>query len=82
MRAGHQVLRCHEPGESPFPCNALIAGRQCPLDVGFDSSLLELRDGFREIMPLVRASAFVFEVAIKILAYEHHAEIRTSEPPR
>ena len=34
--AGCQVLRCHEPGEPTFPCNALIEGRTCPLDVGFD----------------------------------------------
>lgn len=33
---GHRVLTCHEPGEPPFPCNALIKGRTCPLDVGFD----------------------------------------------
>src|SRR5437763_16926272 len=37
--AGHRVLRCHEPGEPAFPCNALIEGRQCPLDVGFDVAL-------------------------------------------
>src|SRR4051794_1117808 len=36
VRAGHTVLRCHEPGESAFPCNALIEGRRCPLDEGFD----------------------------------------------
>ena len=34
--AGHRVLTCHEAGESAFPCNALITGRTCPLDVGFD----------------------------------------------
>ncbi len=34
--AGRTVLRCHEPGEASFPCNALIAGRRCPLDVGVD----------------------------------------------
>ncbi len=33
---GCEVLRCHEPGEPAFPCNALIEGRTCPLDVGFD----------------------------------------------
>ncbi len=33
--AGFGVLRCHEPGEPAFPCNALIEGRTCPLDVGF-----------------------------------------------
>ena len=34
--AGHRALRCHEPGEPAFPCNALIPGRSCPLDEGFD----------------------------------------------
>jgi len=36
---GHRVLRCHEPGEPAFPCNALIAGRTCPLAVGFHVAL-------------------------------------------
>jgi hypothetical protein len=36
QEAGFGVLRCHEPGEPEFPCNALIEGRTCPLDVGFD----------------------------------------------
>lgn len=34
--AGRQVLRCHEPGEASFPCNALLPERRCPLDVGID----------------------------------------------
>ena len=34
--AGSPVLTCHEPGEPAFPCNALIEGRTCPLDAGFD----------------------------------------------
>lgn len=34
--AGRAVMRCHDPGEAAFPCNALIAGRRCPLDVGVD----------------------------------------------
>jgi len=33
---GCAVLRCHEPGQPAFPCNALVAGRTCPLDAGFD----------------------------------------------
>jgi hypothetical protein len=36
QESGFGVLRCHEPGEPEFPCNALIEGRTCPLDVGFD----------------------------------------------
>lgn len=35
--AGHDVLRCHEPGEPSFPCNALRPGRRCPLDIGVDA---------------------------------------------
>ena len=34
--AGFGILRCHEPGEPEFPCNALIEGRTCPLEIGFD----------------------------------------------
>jgi hypothetical protein len=34
--AGSPVLRCHEPGAPAFPCNALVEGRTCPLDIGFD----------------------------------------------
>jgi hypothetical protein len=30
------VLRCHEPGQPAFPCNAFIEGRRCPLDDGFE----------------------------------------------
>ncbi len=36
QEAGFGDLRCHEPGEPEFPCNALIEGRTCPLDIGFD----------------------------------------------
>jgi len=34
--AGHVVLRCHDPGEPSFPCNALRTNRTCPLTAGFD----------------------------------------------
>lgn len=34
--AGHEALRCHDPGAPAFPCNALLPGRRCPLDVGVD----------------------------------------------
>jgi len=36
VEAGSPVLRCHEPGEPAFPCNALLEGRVCPLDEGFE----------------------------------------------
>lgn len=31
---GYRVLRCHEPGQAAFPCDALVPGRTCPLDAG------------------------------------------------
>jgi len=34
QEAGHEIVRCHEPGQAPFPCNALRAGAACPLDTG------------------------------------------------
>ena len=34
--AGHETLTCHPFGQPAFPCNALVEGRTCPLDVGFD----------------------------------------------
>src|SRR5690242_7705294 len=39
IRGGHNVLRCHEPGEAAFPCNALIEGGRCPLEEGFDVAI-------------------------------------------
>ena len=32
---GHRPLTCHRSGEPAFPCNALLPGRMCPLDIGF-----------------------------------------------
>ncbi|HEY3240429.1 MAG TPA: hypothetical protein VGL92_12735 [Acidimicrobiia bacterium] len=34
--SGCRTLTCHPPGQPAFPCNALVEGRVCPLDVGFD----------------------------------------------
>ena len=33
--SGCRTLTCHPAGQPAFPCNALVAGRTCPLDVGF-----------------------------------------------
>jgi hypothetical protein len=35
--AGHEPFRCHDPGAPAFPCNALLPGRHCPLDLGVDA---------------------------------------------
>jgi hypothetical protein len=34
--AGHAVQRCHEPGSTAFPCNAVLPGQRCPLDGPLD----------------------------------------------
>jgi hypothetical protein len=37
--AGLRPLTCHPAGAPAFPCNALIEGRVCPLEVGFDLAI-------------------------------------------
>lgn len=44
-RAGHDVARCHEPGQDPFPCNAMIDGKGCPMDDGQVQVAVVVRDG-------------------------------------
>jgi hypothetical protein len=34
--AGHETRTCHPFDQPAFPCNALVPGGVCPLDVGFD----------------------------------------------
>ncbi len=41
--AGRQVHRCHESAEAPFPCNALVPGRGCPLDRHHVDVVLDVR---------------------------------------
>jgi hypothetical protein len=41
--AGHSVWRCHEPGATAFPCNALAQGQQCPLDAAIIDVALDVR---------------------------------------
>lgn len=70
--AGHEVFRCHEQGDHPFPCSALVPGGACPLveervDVALtvrsepDERVFPLEDGvacaLRYRVPLVVAGA-------------------------
>ena len=32
LEAGHEVVRCHEPGDTSFPCAGLVEDRGCPLE--------------------------------------------------
>jgi hypothetical protein len=69
--AGHQVVRCHDDGEEPFPCAALRDQRGCPLDLDPVDVVLDVHDSgtstpsayedgvacaARRLLPLVVAS--------------------------
>ena len=41
--AGRTVHRCSDSSEAPFPCNALIPGRGCPLDLHHVDVVLNIR---------------------------------------
>ena len=41
--AGRTVHRCCDSAEAPFPCNALIPGRGCPLDLHHVDVVLNIR---------------------------------------
>jgi len=68
--AGRVVHRCSDSVESPFPCNALIPGRGCPLDTHEVDAVLDVHSrprarllsaemgavcGLRDGLPLVIA---------------------------
>jgi len=44
VAAGYDVVRCHEPGERPFPCAGLIDGRGCPLEADPVDVVVTARD--------------------------------------
>jgi len=41
--AGRAVHRCSDSADAPFPCNALIEGRGCPLNTGQVDVVLDIR---------------------------------------
>ena len=41
--AGRRVHRCHDSSDTPFPCNALVAGRGCPLDLHHVDVVVDVR---------------------------------------
>lgn len=44
LEAGHDVVRCHEPGDTSFPCAGLVEGRACPLEEGPVDVVVDARD--------------------------------------
>jgi len=40
---GHTVVGCHAPGRPVFPCDAIAAGRECPLEAGVVDVALVVR---------------------------------------
>ena len=41
--AGRKVHRCSDSADAPFPCNALVAGRGCPLNTRRVDVVLDVR---------------------------------------
>jgi hypothetical protein len=50
--AGQRTHRCSDSVESPFPCNALVPGRGCPLDRGPVHVVLAVRGHPRSAVSL------------------------------
>jgi hypothetical protein len=57
VAAGRTVHRCSDSVESPFPCNAMVAGRGCPLDVSRVDVVLDVHSRPRSGLPLSEMGA-------------------------
>jgi hypothetical protein len=85
--AGHDVLRCHEQGLGPFPCNGLMDPATCPLAVGVDVALAVRRAPWRTPTPredgalcAIRAGApLVVAGATQVNPFEPWAESAVEE---
>jgi hypothetical protein len=83
--AGHEVVRCHEPGAAAFPCAGLVDPAACPLRSGVDVALdvrrtvvaepTALEDGvgcaLREGVPVVEATQVHGVAAVVPSALRH-----------
>jgi hypothetical protein len=50
--AGRKVHRCSDSTDAPFPCNALVPGRGCPLDRNHIDVVLDVHSGPRSKLQL------------------------------
>lgn len=57
LAAGRKVHRCSDSVEAPFPCDALVAGRGCPLDSGRVDAVLDVHSRPRSTLPLSEMGA-------------------------
>lgn len=57
VSAGRKVHRCSDSVESPFPCNALVAGRGCPLDKAAVDVVLDVHTQARPKLALSEVGA-------------------------
>jgi hypothetical protein len=62
MIAAVRAAAAHREDRRVAAMTVLSLDKRYPLDIGFDSSLAELREGVREMAPCLRASAFVLEI--------------------
>jgi hypothetical protein len=69
--AGHQVLRCHERGERPFPCLGVLDADECPIRAGVDVALT-VRGGQRpEPSPFEDGMACAIRARIPVVVAGH-----------
>lgn len=88
--AGHRVHRCHEPGEAPFPCKAVLDPAACPLHGPIDVALLVRHHVHPQPSPLedgiscaIRAGVPVVEEGPGILdPYEPYITMRLDSSSR
>ena len=57
LAAGRKVHRCADSVEAPFPCNALVPGRGCPLDKHPVDAVLDVHSRPRERLPFSEMGA-------------------------
>ena len=57
VAAGRRVHRCADSVEAPFPCNALVPGRGCPLDKYPVDAVLDVHSRPRERLPFSEMGA-------------------------
>jgi hypothetical protein len=57
VAAGRKVHRCADSVEAPFPCNALVEGRGCPLDVHDVDVVLDIHSQPRSRLPFSEMGA-------------------------
>jgi hypothetical protein len=69
VEAGHEVVRCHEPGAPAFPCAGVTDHEACPLEHGAVDVALLVRDPIAE-RPTARESGVACALRARVPVLE------------